>query len=224
LSPDVEVVTAYEMHEVGTSTSSVVMNNDDGTYTHIGGNGKQTIIDTNKSLNDLLDVNAPAPKQGQVISWINGKWQPVENIPKRSDKTWTNVRGQDEFEFTHVTQTLDVYLNGSKLVEILEYTSDGNVISLKEPITSNSDVLYAVTIGVDSFLNYSVDSKVYTKNEVDDAIEKKVDSLYPVGMVWLSIAGQNPNDTLPGNWTMLKEGQFSSDNDKMPVNMWQRTK
>lgn len=62
---------------VDDNTSSVV-DNADGTYTHDDGTGTTVVIDTNKDLNDLDDVNAGSPSNDQALSWNNGagEWQP----------------------------------------------------------------------------------------------------------------------------------------------------
>jgi hypothetical protein len=118
----------------------------DGANITIGGSALQTAV----SWNDIVDI--------------------PENVINKDIIVATN--GQTVFPMVYALGTVDVYLNGIKLTEGLDYTAtNGNSVILNDGTIEGDIVELFALSGLATYL----DANVYTKVQIDSSLSLKAD-------------------------------------------------
>jgi hypothetical protein len=111
------------------STTSIVTDNGNGVYIHDDGTGTQSVIDTNKALNDLTDVDTFGFSEGKVLTYKQNKW-----VPSFTDKTLSIVTDNLDGTYTHddsddTITIIDTNKSMSDLTDVdAEHATDGQVL------------------------------------------------------------------------------------------------
>lgn len=103
----------------------------------------------------MAALNFPSsPTNGQIYtatggSWIyestKGTWKRISGEMKRSSTAFTNIGGDSSVSVTYIPGSVDVYLNGVKLIEDVDFTAtNGTSISFTNAIVSDSDYVEVV--------------------------------------------------------------------------------
>jgi hypothetical protein len=92
------------------------------------------------ALTSTVVLNAPLGSEYDVLRLIS-----YLGTDMRDDQAFTKVAGKRNFSFVHNQQDLNVYLNGVMLDPVVDYSSDGQKVTLTSPVVRNEDRLFFIT-------------------------------------------------------------------------------